>query len=312
MHIKRGHVLACSSLGLAIGGFVACSADQGDTTKAEGAPFSSGPTDTATPDEASGSTGSTGTTGSTGSTATSGSTSTGSSGTYGGSTGAGLDGSDASVADSSLVEDATVPEDASVEDAFAGDIAVVEAGNDAGMDASDGSVSDASSGGGDAAVCGTMWPDGGTNLVTNPTFESTASGWSTQFGGGTYNVSSTTAHCGTHSGEISSRTAYYDALSTSISTTAGTYTVALWILQDGTSSLQMTIQGYGTCGTAQFINLGPSAATGFPTIGPNTWTFVSGTLTVPTGCTAMSLIIEQDGAQSALPDLFVDDVFVGQ
>jgi len=310
MHIKRGHVLACGSLGLAIGAFVACAADQGEDPKPEGAPFasgsSSGATDAATPDAASGSAGSTGSAGA------SGSTSTGSSGTYGGSTGAGLDGSDASVADSSLVEDATVSGDTSVEDAFADDTAAVESGNDAGVDAADGSVSDASSGGGDAAVCGTMWPDGGTNLVTNPSFESTASGWSAQFGGGTYSVSTTTAHCGTHSGEISNRTAYYDALSTPISTTAGTYAVALWILQDGAGSLQMTIQGYGTCGTTQFINLGPSAGTGFPTIAPNTWTFVSGTLTVPTGCTAMSLIVEQDGAQSALPDLFVDDVFVGQ
>ena len=315
MHIRRGHVLAYGSLSVALGAFIACAADEGDPSKSEGAPFSSDATDAATPDEASGSAGSTGSTG------TSGTSSTGSSGTYGGATGAVPDASGSLPPDSSLEEDASLAidssaRDSSVEDAFAADTSVVEAGSHGGTDAADGSVpdaSDASSGAvdADAAVCETMWPDAGTNLVTNTSFESTASGWSTQFGG-TFAVSSTKAHCGTHSGEISNRNAYYDALSTPISTTAGTYTVALWVLQDGTSSLQMTIQGYGTCGSSQFINLGPAAGTGFPTIAPNTWAFVSGTLTVPTGCTAMNLVIEQDGAQTALPDIFVDDVFVGQ
>jgi hypothetical protein len=331
--------LAYGLLSLAVGAFVACSADSGDALKSESSEAYSGASGGTVSDAASGSAGSSGTTGSTGTTGSSGSTgttgSTGSTGTAGssgstGSTGttgssatsgsastdmdgAALDGTgalDSSVADSAVVEDTSIARDTSVEDAFAADASVGEAGHETGPDAA---VSDASNGGSDAAaVCETMWPEGGTNLVTNPSFESSASGWSAQFGGGTFGVSSTTAHCGTQSGEISNRSAYYDALSTPISTTAGTYTVALWVLQDGTSSLQMTIQGYGTCGSAQYINLGPATGTGFPTVAPNTWTFVSGTLTVPTGCTAMDLIIEQDGAQSALPDLFVDDVYVGE
>jgi hypothetical protein len=221
---------------------------------------------------------------------------------------------DAPATDVSLTDGAVT--DASVADTSIADAWEAEAG-DAGADVADASVSDANDAGrdaADAAVCATMWPDGGTNAVTNPDFESATdagAGWSTQFGGGTFSVSSTIAHCGTHSGEISSRSAYYDALSTPISTTAGTYAVALWVLQDGTSTLQMTIQGYAVCGGAQFINLSPSS-NGFPFILPNTWTFVSGTLTIPSGCTAVNLVVAQDGAQSSLPDVYVDDVFVSK
>ena len=304
--IRNGHEkrpsLAYRLLTLAVSAFVACAADPGDPSKGENPEAYSGTSGGTTLDAASGSTGST---------AASGSASADMDGAALDRTAASLDVLNSSVTDSSVAEDTAIAIDSSVKDAFVADTSVSEASNDAEPDVA---VSDASNGGRDAtdaAVCRTMWPDGETNLVTNPSFESSASGWSAQFGGGTFGVSSTTAHCGRHSGEISNRSAFYDALSTPVSTTAGTYTVALWVLQDGNSSLQMAIQGYGTCGSAQYINLGPSTGTGFPTIAPNEWTFVSGTLTVPAGCTAMSLIIEQDGAQSLLPDLFVDDVFVG-
>jgi hypothetical protein len=218
--------------------------------------------------------------------------------------------------------DSAVPEtalpDTSVPDTSSG-----EEGGDAGVDVAEASTPDASDGGmnpADAGPCNTMWPAGGTNSVTNPDFESATApgaGWATRFGGGTFAVSSTTAHCGMNSGEISGRTQPYQAIATPIPTAAGAYTVALWVRQDGTGNLQLTIQGTGACGAdagTQYINLSPTTG-GFPTIAPNTWTFATGTLTVPANCTSMFLAVSQNGAQSLtapFPDVFVDDVFVGQ
>jgi hypothetical protein len=206
----------------------------------------------------------------------------------------------------------TSPQDTSVADTSGGEGGDASAVDAAASDASDGGVDSA-----DAAVCNTMWPVGGTNSVANPDFESAmdaGGGWSARFGGGTFSVSSTTAHCGTHSGEIVGRTQPYQALATLVSNTAGANTVALWVLHDAMKALQLSIQGYGICGDAggQFFNL--DSGGGFPVVVQNTWTFVSGTLTVPANCTSMNLVISQDTAQglaAPFPDIFVDDVFVG-
>src|SRR5579863_1130378 len=182
--------VAYSLLSFAAGAFVACAADPGDALNGE------------ISDAASASVGSTGST----DTSESASTDMDGAALDGAGAGAALDGAGAAldvlassaadssaVADSSIVEDTSIVRDTSVEDALAADTSAGEASNEAGLDAA---VSDASNGGSDAAdaaVCVTMWPDGGTNLVSNPSFESesVASAWSAQFGGGTFGVSST-------------------------------------------------------------------------------------------------------------------------
>jgi hypothetical protein len=240
--------------------------------------------------------------------------------------GGGLDVADSAVAETSL--DDTSVADTSIVDTSMVETSMAEAsmadtsgseGGDAGADVVDASVSDASDEAVDAAdgaACVTMWPAGGTNSVTNPTFESTTNptaGWAARFGGGSI-VASTMAHCGAYSGETTGRTQPYQAIGTAVATAAGAYTVALWVMQDSAmGNLQLTIQGYGACGGADagstYYNVG------FPTIAANTWTFFTGTLTVPANCTSMFLVVSQDNAQGLtmpFPDIFLDDVFVGQ
>jgi hypothetical protein len=65
--------------------------------------------------------------------------------------------------------------------------------------------------------------------------------------------------------------------------------------------------------TNTFGSTGP-----FPTVPANTWTEVTGTITVPAGCTSVSLAFGQNGGSGtaagdagAYANIFVDDVFVG-
>jgi hypothetical protein len=184
---------------------------------------------------------------------------------------------------------------------------------DAGSDASD-AAGDADAG---SVVCNTMWP-AGTNLITNPDFESgMATGWTADFGGTIAVTTGTSlAHCGMHAGEVTNRTHTYQGIFSAFPTAnPGTYNVALWVLQDGTSTVQANIQavaeGTGNCvspdaGNAGFLNIA------FPMIAPNTWTFVSGTFTVPAACTSLSLVVGNASNGTTFPDILVDDVFVGQ
>ncbi|HSY21274.1 MAG TPA: carbohydrate binding domain-containing protein, partial [Polyangiaceae bacterium] len=163
--------------------------------------------------------------------------------------------------------------------------------------------------------------DGGANIVTNATFETGSAGWTAAFGGGTVGVSTTFAHCGTQSGELSDRTANYSIISYPLPG-PGTYNVALWLAHDaqvdgGGATIQMTAQAAANCpeadgGTTQsFFNAA------FPILAANTWTFVSGSLTVPAGCTGAIFYVGQNNSdavtgalQAPYPDLFIDDVYI--
>jgi hypothetical protein len=129
-------------------------------------------------------------------------------------------------------------------------------------------------------------------------------------------VSSTVAYCGTHSGEISNRTAFFQALFTNITTTPGTYNVAVWVLQDGTQQDGGMITGAqpitfgGVCNEADGGQVFPAGATVMAM--PNQWTFLSGTLTVPAGCATMQFFVTQPQSATEFPDLFVDEAFFGQ
>jgi hypothetical protein len=186
-------------------------------------------------------------------------------------------------------------------------------------DASDGGAGEGGDGGpsdaggaeaGEAGPCNAMWPDGGTNVVTNPDFESTTdagAGWSTPFGG-TFGVSSN-AYCGAHSGEVSGRSMFYQGIFTSIPATPATYNVAVWVLQDGTAAATLNYgqECLGADGSQTFPGGGPAVS-----VPANTWTLLSGTLTVPSGCASVEFFVSQASGATTFPDLFVDEVFVGQ
>jgi hypothetical protein len=158
-----------------------------------------------------------------------------------------------------------------------------------------------------------MWPDGGadggTNVITDPDFEGDSgadAGWSALFGG-TFAVVSTQSYCGAQSGELSNRTAFFNAMATAIPTTPATYNIAAWVLQDGTATATIAAGGVctGTDGGQSFPG-GPNV-----TALPNTWTFLSGSITVPAGCSTMQFFIGQPSSATVFPDIFADEVFVG-
>jgi endo-1,4-beta-xylanase len=139
-----------------------------------------------------------------------------------------------------------------------------------------------------------------TNIITNSDFESGGSGWAAF--GGTFNVSSSFAHAGTHSGADTGRTASYMGPSYTIPAGPATYTVTAWALQDGTSSIQLVLNGRLECG----------ANTTYPyiagaTVAQDTWVVLTGTLTVPSGCTNALIYLNQ-GTGTTFPDLYIDDV----
>jgi len=162
----------------------------------------------------------------------------------------------------------------------------------------------------DDAACDPTAPTGGTNYISNPGFEDpmdAGGGWFANFGG-TFVVSSTHAHCGTNSGEVTVRTAYYNGLGTNLPSTAGTYAISMWVMQDGTSSYQVAPAGVAYCGdagAASFVNIA------FATLQPNVWTYVNGTLTVPSNCTTLVLAIGGALAEqgAVTPNIYVDDAY---
>ncbi len=161
----------------------------------------------------------------------------------------------------------------------------------------------------DASACATMWPDASTNVITNPNFEDGGAGWDVLYGGN-FMVTSSTAYCGDFSGELSGRTAFYQGLATNLPTIPATYNIAMWALQDGTTAVQLAAGG--VCVLADG-GLSDYTATVDVTASPNTWTFISGTITVPDGCATMQFVISQPtSAVLPFPDIFADEVFVGR
>jgi hypothetical protein len=84
------------------------------------------------------------------------------------------------------------------------------------------------------------------------------------------------------------------------------------VYQDGTATQQLTV-GQLICTSPLADGGSTQAFTGgaFPMVPAATWTEVTETLTVPTGCTTAQFVISQNGG-TTFPDIFVDDVFIGQ
>jgi GH35 family endo-1,4-beta-xylanase len=142
-----------------------------------------------------------------------------------------------------------------------------------------------------------------TNFSGNPGFESGTSGWFT-FGGG-LTQSADFAHSGSFSGKNSGRTASFNGPAFSFPTGAGTYTASLWALQNSGSTFPFVLSAKTHCnGVDNFPFLGQvNAASG-------SWVQLSGTFTVPAGCTEVTLFLNQNGG-STFPDMYVDDLVAG-
>jgi len=322
-----------AALGGVFGMLIACGAMTGCGDDSSPGP-TSGSSGTSGAGGSTGTTGTTGTAGTTGASGAAGTTGTaGTTGATGATTDGGADATtdagehdatvdsstpdtgtedtgtkDTGTPDTSTVVDSGTPDTSTVVDSGTPDTStvVVDSGVDTGTDSGE-----------DAAVCETGWPtDGGANIVTNPDFESGFTGWTAAFGSSTVGTS-TFAHCGLQSGELSDRTANYSNIAYALPA-AGTYNFALWVAHDaqvdgGGASLQLSVQVAANCpesdgGTAQTFFNGA-----FPTIAANTWTFVSGSVTVTDGCTGGIFFVGQNGTQnltSPFPDLFIDDVYI--
>lgn len=138
------------------------------------------------------------------------------------------------------------------------------------------------------------------NFSSNPGFESGTSGWGS-FGAA---VSQTSAfmHSGAFAGLASARSADWQGISFSYPAGAGKYSASLYALQSSGADLPFMLSVKLTCGGVD----------SFPTVAVATgssgaWTQLSGTFTVPSGCTSADLYLHQNGGAS-FPDLYVDDL----
>jgi hypothetical protein len=78
--------------------------------------------------------------------------------------------------------------------------------------------------------------------------------------------------------------------------------VTAWALQDGTDAIQLVLSGRLDCdGVTSYPYIAGATAA------QDTWVVLSGTLTVPSGCSDALLYLNQ-GTGSTFPDLYIDDV----
>jgi hypothetical protein len=173
-------------------------------------------------------------------------------------------------------------------------------------------ASDAAEGGGPLTAglpCTPVWLDAGANVVTNPLFEEGGAGWGYIYGGAFSVITDGGSDCGLNAGELSARTAFYNAMATNIPLTPATYNVSAWVRQDGAMTVGMALGG--VCMTADAGTNYP----GGPTISvpPNTWTYLSGQIVVPSGCATMQFFVGQpQTAASPYPNLYAAEVYVGK
>jgi len=151
-------------------------------------------------------------------------------------------------------------------------------------------------------------PQSGVNLVTDGGFETGTAGWSA-WNGATLAQSNAQAHGGTFSLHATNRPninqfAVY-SLNGKVQANT-TYSVSAWALIQGT--------GNGTVRLASKVACAGAADT-YPWIQnntavvPDTWTQLSGNLTIPAGCTPTDVVIFFEGTDPAY-DVYLDDVRV--
>jgi GH35 family endo-1,4-beta-xylanase len=145
-------------------------------------------------------------------------------------------------------------------------------------------------------------PPAAMNLIGNGGFEFGAGGW---FGFGA-SVAPTTAfvHAGSAAGVSSGRTATWQGPAVTLPSGPATYAVEIQALQAAGTTVTLALSTKLTCGGAD--SFGTVAAASSVS---GVWTELAGTLTIPAGCSAAVLYVQQfDGA--TFPDLYVDDLVV--
>jgi hypothetical protein len=139
-----------------------------------------------------------------------------------------------------------------------------------------------------------------TNFAGNPGFESGTGGWYTF--GGPLAQTSDFVHSGSFAGVNTGRSASYMGPAFSYPTGAGTYSASIWALQNTVANHPFVLSAKLTC----------NGSDSYPTIasanGPlGTWVELGGNFSVPAGCTAVELFLQQSGSAS-FPDVYVDDL----
>jgi GH35 family endo-1,4-beta-xylanase len=148
----------------------------------------------------------------------------------------------------------------------------------------------------------------GSNIVSNSTFESGASGWF-PFGPAMVNATTTQAHSGTQSGVATARTATWMGIATDLRNVVvlgASYEASLWARIGGSSSDQLVLTAKITCSGEQDQFVRVASATGSDA----QWVRLSGPLAVP-NCTLSDLTLYVEGPQPGV-DIYIDDVLVQQ
>lgn len=145
-------------------------------------------------------------------------------------------------------------------------------------------------------------PPEGFNLLSNGGLELGANGWSAF--GATFVRTANKFHSGAWSGQSTARTASWQGPAVAVPNGQGTYQVSAFALQESGSNVPLLLSAKLTC----------NGADAFPTIASvtsatGTWVELAGNLTVPAGCTAAQVYLQQNGG-TTFPDLYLDDVSV--
>jgi GH35 family endo-1,4-beta-xylanase len=143
-------------------------------------------------------------------------------------------------------------------------------------------------------------PAAARNVLANGSLELGLSGW---FGfGAAMGQSTSVVHDGAAAGVASGRTDAWQGPAYNAPAGPGTYDVSIYAQQSSGSALTLALSTKLTCGGSDsFGTIGSaSAASG-------AWTKLQGTLTVPAGCSATVIYVQQLGG-SVFPDLYVDDL----
>jgi endo-1,4-beta-xylanase len=138
------------------------------------------------------------------------------------------------------------------------------------------------------------------NFSGNPGFESGITGWGSF--GATIAQTSAFVHSGSFAGLASGRSADWQGISFSYPAGAGKYSASLFALQNSVANFPFMLSVKLTCGGVD----------SFPTVAivsgdAGSWVQLSGTFTVPNGCSAADLYLHQNGG-ATFPDLYVDDL----
>jgi hypothetical protein len=170
--------------------------------------------------------------------------------------------------------------------------------------------------------CAPPSAEAGVGVVPDPGFETVNAGlgW-TCLGNCSFTVTSSQAHCGKQSGEGFNRNQGYEGPGYMLPTNAANYKISAWIMQDGASPLLLLFSAKLVCVTPIDAGGDGGQQTSYPYVSQvetiaNTWTQLTGTLSVPSGCTLALLYLNQNtnspltDAGPQFPNLYIDDVYI--